>query len=137
VLDEAVSALDVSIQAQVLNLLNRLRADTGVAYIYISHNLAVVRQVTDEALVLQRGCVVERGPTDDVLDRPQHEYTRRLLASIPEPGWDPHQVSAKRTRVGRSMASKTAERWRSSLVLDPPPRQRSPTRVKENHNEGS
>ncbi len=100
VLDEAVSALDVSIQAQVLNLLNRLRTDTGVAYIFISHNLAVVRQVTDEALVLQRGQVVERGPTDEVLDRPQHEYTRRLLASIPEPGWDPHRLSTENQRNG-------------------------------------
>jgi peptide/nickel transport system ATP-binding protein len=94
VLDEAVSALDVSIQAQVLNLLNRLRAESGVAYVFITHNLAVVRQVCDEALVLQRGRVAERGRTEDVLDNPQHEYTRRLLASIPVPGWDPHQLSA-------------------------------------------
>ncbi|MHB1835839.1 MAG: ABC transporter ATP-binding protein [Solirubrobacteraceae bacterium] len=105
VLDEAVSALDVSIQAQVLNLLNRLRADTGVAYIFISHNLAVVRQVTDEALVLQRGKVVERGPTEDVLDRPQHEYTRRLLASIPVPGWDPHELTGRQHREDRKRAS--------------------------------
>jgi oligopeptide transport system ATP-binding protein len=94
VLDEAVSALDVSIQAQVLNLLNQLRAQTSVAYVFISHNLSVVRQVTDEALVLQRGKVVERGPTERVLDDPQHPYTRRLLASIPVPGWDPHRVAA-------------------------------------------
>lgn len=94
VLDEAVSALDVSIQAQVLNLLNRLRAETGVAYVFISHNLAVVRQVCDETLVLQHGRVVEQGRTEDVLDRPQHQYTRRLLESIPTPGWDPHQLSA-------------------------------------------
>jgi peptide/nickel transport system ATP-binding protein len=94
VLDEAVSALDVSIQAQVLNLLNRLRAETGVAYVFISHNLAVVRQVCDTALVLERGRVVEHGQTGEVLDRPQHEYTRRLLASIPVPGWDPHELSA-------------------------------------------
>jgi peptide/nickel transport system ATP-binding protein len=120
VLDEAVSALDVSIQAQVLNLLNRLRADTGVAYIFISHNLAVVRQVTDEALVLQRGRVVERGQTDDVLDRPKHEYTRRLLASIPEAGWDPHQVSARRSRVGPSTAGWTGAAVAVELGAGPP-----------------
>ncbi|MFZ1992749.1 MAG: ATP-binding cassette domain-containing protein [Solirubrobacteraceae bacterium] len=114
VLDEAVSALDVSIQAQVLNLLNRLRTDTGVAYIFISHNLAVVRQVTDEALVLQRGRVVERGPTEKVLDRPQHEYTRRLLASIPEPGWDPHRLSAKDHRH----AAPTAEHGGDPAALE-------------------
>jgi oligopeptide transport system ATP-binding protein len=115
VLDEAVSALDVSIQAQVLNLLNRLRADTGVAYIFISHNLAVVRQVTDDALVLQRGRVMERGPTDEVLDRPQHDYTRRLLASIPEPGWDPRRLSAKDHRHAVS----TAEHGGDPTAVEP------------------
>ena len=98
VLDEAVSALDVSIQAQVLNLLNDLRAETGVAYVFISHDLAVVRQVTDDVLVLQRGQVVERGTTQAILQDPQHDYTRRLLASIPVPGWDPHLLSARRRR---------------------------------------
>ncbi len=95
VLDEAVSALDVSVQAQVLNLLGELRARTGVAYVFISHNLAVIRQVTDEALVLRRGRVVERGPTETVLDAPAHEYTQRLLASVPVPGWDPHAVCGR------------------------------------------
>lgn len=94
VLDEAVSALDVSIQAQVLNLLNAIREQTGMAFIFISHNLAVVRQITEDTLVLQRGRVVEHRPTDRVLDRPEAAYTKTLLASVPEPGWVPQRTMA-------------------------------------------
>ena len=89
ILDESVAALDVSIQAQVLNLLADIRDQTHVSYIVISHNLAVVRQLTDETLVLHRGTVVERGPTGRVLDNPQHPYTKRLRASVARPGWRP------------------------------------------------
>ena len=89
ILDESVAALDVSIQAQVLNLLADIRAQTGVSYVLISHDLAVVRQLTDEAIVLHRGRVVERGPTPQILDDPQDAYTRRLRASVPRPGWKP------------------------------------------------
>jgi peptide/nickel transport system ATP-binding protein len=89
ILDESVAALDVSIQAQVLNLLADIRDETRVSYVLISHDLAVVRQLTDEVLVLHRGRVVERGPTATVLDDPQHSYTRRLRASVPRPGWKP------------------------------------------------
>ncbi len=83
ILDEAVAALDVSVQAQILNLLNELRAEQGLAYLFITHNLAVVRYVTDEAVVLQRGRVVESGPTETLLSNPHHEYTKQLIASVP------------------------------------------------------
>ncbi len=89
ILDESVAALDVSIQAQVLNLLADIRSETGVSYILISHDLAVVRQLTDDAIVMHRGKVVERGPTERILDDPQDEYTRMLRASVPGPGWKP------------------------------------------------
>jgi ABC-type glutathione transport system ATPase component len=89
VLDESVAALDVSIQAQVLNLLADIREATGITYILISHDLAVVRQITDSTIVMRRGAVVERGRTADVLDAPQHPYTQALRASVPGPGWRP------------------------------------------------
>ncbi|HVP01452.1 MAG TPA: ATP-binding cassette domain-containing protein [Solirubrobacteraceae bacterium] len=89
ILDESVAALDVSIQAQILNLLADIRERTGVSYVLISHDLAVVRQITDEAIVMYRGRVVERGPTARILDAPEHEYTQLLRASVPRPGWRP------------------------------------------------
>jgi len=91
ILDESVAALDVSIQAQVLNLLADIRDETHVSYILNSHDLAVVRQLTDEAIVLHRGKVVERGRTARVLDHPEHPYTQRLRASVPRPGWKPRR----------------------------------------------
>ena len=91
ILDESVAALDVSIQAQVLNLLADIRDQTHVSYILISHDLAVVRQLTDQAIVLHRGKVVERGPTAQVLDDPRHPYTQRLRGSVPRPGWKPRR----------------------------------------------
>ncbi|MEP6738751.1 MAG: ABC transporter ATP-binding protein, partial [Caldimonas sp.] len=83
VLDEAVSALDVSVQAQVLNLLKDLQDEMGLAYIFISHDLAVVRFMADEVLVMKDGEVVEQASVEQILDRPQQEYTRRLLDAIP------------------------------------------------------
>ncbi|MET7304775.1 ATP-binding cassette domain-containing protein [Embleya sp. NPDC005575] len=96
VLDEAVSALDVSVQAQVLNLLADIRRDTGIGLIFVSHDLAVVRYLCDEALVLHRGRTVEHRPVGDLLAAPADPYTRLLLASIPRPGWDPEHIARQR-----------------------------------------
>jgi ABC-type glutathione transport system ATPase component len=92
ILDESVAALDVSIQAQVLNLLADIRDETGVSYVLISHDLAVVRQLAEQVIVLWRGRIVEQGQTGQVLDNPRHEYTQRLRASVPRPGWKPSRL---------------------------------------------
>ncbi|MGZ5185239.1 MAG: dipeptide ABC transporter ATP-binding protein [Caldimonas sp.] len=86
VADEPVSALDVSIQAQILNLLMDLQDETGVAYVFISHNLAVVELIADEVLVMYLGRVMERAPKPALFAGPRHPYTRALLASTPRVG---------------------------------------------------
>jgi oligopeptide transport system ATP-binding protein len=100
ILDESVAALDVSIQAQVLNLLADIRDEARITYVLISHDLAVVRQLTGETIVMWKGRVVERGPTAQVLDAPTDDYTKRLRASVPRPGWKPQRRLAAASGEG-------------------------------------
>jgi peptide/nickel transport system ATP-binding protein len=81
--DESVSALDVSVQAQVLNLLQELQDEYGLSYLFISHDLAVVKYISDEVMVLSNGEMVEMANSDEIYARPQHPYTQKLLNSIP------------------------------------------------------
>ena len=108
--DEPVSALDVSIQAQVLNLLMDLQDETGVAYVFISHNLAVVELIADEVIVMYLGRVMERAPKAALFAAPRHPYTRALLASTP-------RVDADRGARGAAALERAA---RSALSGDLP-----------------
>ncbi|WP_219825171.1 ABC transporter ATP-binding protein [Streptomyces roseicoloratus] len=100
VLDEAVAALDVSIQAQILELLTGIRRDAGIGYLFVTHDLGVVRHITEEVVVLRHGRVVESGATDRVLGAPEHPYTRLLLDSVPRRGWDPARIAGARAAAG-------------------------------------
>ena len=85
--DEPVSALDVSLAAQVLNLLCHLRRSLGIALLFVTHDLAAARAVADEVAVMRGGVVVERGATEQVFSAPAHAYTRELLAAVPDVRW--------------------------------------------------
>jgi peptide/nickel transport system ATP-binding protein len=101
--DEAVSALDVSVQAHVLNLLDDLKQEFGTSYVFISHNMAVVRHISDRVVVLYRGRVMEEGPAAAVCDTPAHPYTRSLVAAVPVP-----DVAEQRARRIKRSAATTA-----------------------------
>tara|TARA_R110000850_G_scaffold247744_7_gene372693 strand:- start:3835 stop:4407 length:573 start_codon:yes stop_codon:yes gene_type:complete len=86
VCDEAVSALDVTIQAQVIDLLMELRDKFGLSYLFISHDLSVVKRICDRTVVMKNGQIVEAGSTRDLIENPQSDYTRSLIAAVPIPG---------------------------------------------------
>lgn len=94
ILDESLASLDVSLQAQILNLLSDVQGRAGVTYILISHDLAVVRQLTTDILVMRDGKALEAGRTDEVLALQRHPYTRMLCESVPRRGWRPERVLA-------------------------------------------
>jgi len=106
VCDEPVSALDVSIQAQILNLLKDLQKDLGLAYLFVAHDLAVVRAVSDRIAVMNKGEIVELGDANQVYNHPQQDYTKALLAAVPVP--DPRRMR-ERKRERRKLAHAVAE----------------------------
>ena len=98
VADEPVSALDVSIQAQIVNLLADLQDELGLAYVFVAHDIGVVRHVSDRIAVMYEGKIVEQGPAEEVCERPRHPYTQKLLAAVPVP--DPREARERRAPAG-------------------------------------
>ncbi|WP_448810016.1 dipeptide ABC transporter ATP-binding protein [Agromyces bauzanensis] len=114
VMDEATSALDVSVQAQVLDVVAAIRRERGLTVLFITHDLAVMRRVCEETVVMRTGEVVERGRTRELLSNPQHPYTRLLIDSVPRPGWGPGAVVANEPdrSTGRSIMAVVGEEER-------------------------
>jgi peptide/nickel transport system ATP-binding protein len=98
--DEVTASLDVSVQAVVLNLLQELKDTLGMSYLFVSHDLNVVRLLCDRVIVMQAGKIVEEGPTERVLFSPEADYTRDLLAAIPHPNFDKAPAAAARVAAG-------------------------------------
>jgi oligopeptide transport system ATP-binding protein len=96
VADEPVSALDVSIQAQIINLLDDLQDELGLTYVFVAHDIGVVRHISDRIAVMHNGKIVETGTADQVCEQPRHEYTKQLLAAVPIP--DPRESRERRNR---------------------------------------
>jgi ABC-type glutathione transport system ATPase component len=92
--DEPTSALDVSVQAQILNLFKAMRRELGLTYVFVSHNLGVIRYISDRVAVMRLGQVVETGTADAIFTRPQHEYTRALLDAVPDPDFSRRRSTA-------------------------------------------
>jgi oligopeptide transport system ATP-binding protein len=98
VADEPVSALDVSIRAQIVNLLADLQQELGLTYVFVAHDIGIVRHVSDRIAVMHEGKIVEEGPADRVCEQPRDAYTKQLLAAVPIP--DPREARARRQTVG-------------------------------------
>lgn len=103
--DEPTSMLDVSIRIGILNLMLKLKDERGLALLYVTHDLASARYVADEMLVMYAGQIVERGPTEEVLENPLHPYTRLLLASVPDPSGGVNLQDFERRRTGQAVTS--------------------------------
>jgi oligopeptide transport system ATP-binding protein len=100
VADEPVSALDVSIQAQIVNLLDDLQDELGLTYVFVAHDIGVVRHISDRVAVMHNGKIVEEGTADQVCEHPRDDYTKKLLAAVPVP--DPRESRARRERAAAS-----------------------------------